>query len=386
MSRGNPYYEPDYEKYYYNPPLIDHLMNPESYHEPLELTRWAARKAGPILPAAAFGVPIMVTAWNAYENYKDLERKKAKLRKAEEEQRKIEAAEAAERKKYDIRDDLRRAVNNIRTAERIRLSRENTPLISRQHQDVPSMDNEEVQVIDDSDIIEEVEQAIERAPKPKSRTPSPRNPITKPVLRKLNIPLNEPIRKAASMGWLTKRQRSPAGKVMKLINERQSIEAVASDPKVREEYPEIVEILDDIPSALTSDKPFPEPLLGLLDSDTQTRYQLRRDDAKEQKRLAEVARKKLSNAERKQRRAAAKTTRELAEEAERKAKSDKRIADLTQQLISGRPPPPPPRPTVEATRNANMGSVVDEIKAFQSTGQRPSTMARPRGAPFGKKK
>lgn len=262
---GNPYYEPNYENYYYEPNWFDRWQDPESWHTTDQYARSAARFAGPVLPLTAAVGPLILAGYSAYGQYN-------KTQKAAEEIRL--------RKQEDI-DDLKRVSSNIKSVERMRA-----------HRVQPGQIQSTIQ----KELKAEIEGEIKRVTKSpaKSRKSSP----IKPVLRKYNIPLSGPIKKAASIGLTVYHQRTPARHLMKLIDKSQSIEAVTGDPKMRKDYPDLVGILEDIPKALESDQPFPSPFRRLLDDETNADYDRYLQEARDKAAAERAENTKRENRER----------------------------------------------------------------------------------------
>lgn len=225
--RGNPYYEPDYEKYYYDPPWYDRLQDPETYHWPIQVTRRGARRIGPLLPAVAVAVPAGLVIGSIYERGKAKEAERKAL--IEREERAAKKAQQESNRFSAIMEELKKV--GVRA----------TPAIK---------DTEEV--IIDSD----------ESPEPRGRA---REPI-KPFIPSFNVELPDSIPKVTVHGG--DKMNEAAQEIVNQID-KLGYDAVVKSLDKGSRYRAI---LEDISGALLGPDYFPKPFYKFLNEETRERY------------------------------------------------------------------------------------------------------------------
>lgn len=213
---GNPHYEPNYEKYHYDPPWYDRVGDPETYHQFDQFGRQLARAAGPLLPGAAALLPAMGLAYNVYSHV--------------EQQR----AEARRRKRdREMSLQLTRPVATHRSAP-------GSPRMSSRQHLPPLM----------RDAPAEQSRVVELPPMPQLYVDIP------PSIPKVRGFVGKKILNADAAEILRQAEQHGLDNVVKSL----------SDDNIHKI------ILSDIPARLLSPDYFPEPYLRLLTEETRQNY------------------------------------------------------------------------------------------------------------------
>lgn len=242
---GNPYYEPDYEKYYYDPPWYDRLQDPESWHDVDQTLRSAARTVGPLLPAAAAALPIGAVGYTLYENIQS-------LRKAKERQRRVEKRRLlAEKRTLKQARETNKKIGTL-IEELNKAGIKNYPAITG-----PA-----------SIPLGEVEMDISpsTSPSPSPRPDAPPNRREPSLIPSVHVDLPDKIYKMSVGG--EDKINSSAEEIVHQINMH------GYDPvlKLLKKDSPFRTILEDIPGALLGPDYFPKPFYRYLDEETRERY------------------------------------------------------------------------------------------------------------------
>jgi hypothetical protein len=335
---GNPYYQPNYEDYYYDPPWHDKVFDLEQYHHLNEALRAGARRAGPLFQAAAIAAPIATLGYTANELAKERDQQRRTRRQAdirEKEQRKFEELEdeaerltieeARDAKFRDItaREREREREKAIRQRERevikeqrARQKEEDANIrrgIKAKHtmEDRTRLDDIIHALREPNRAIEQYKEPTEIVRKgdplyiddmyydydidapfhksrgsPRGAPPRPSQPA--PSLQRKNITIDVKglpsfIRNKRSQGQAIHDIDKEANAVMEAIS-RSGIDAALQDPSVRRIAPRAMHALENPREALSSDMPFPKPFMPLLSENTRREYMEARDLAKRMQR------------------------------------------------------------------------------------------------------
>ena len=248
--RGNPYYEPNYEDNYYNPRWYDRIQDPETWHFASNYAKRAARAAGPLLPIAAVAAPIMAVGYTAHQ-----------VRKAEDKRRREKLA-----REDQARDQLQQMISKF-------------PLLM-------DREREKTYILPETPDFNALDDLLTGSVHSVSESP-----VTPPELPLYNIQLSQPILKK-KVPVSTHTKYNEQGAVVIDALKRFGREQVMSDPTIRKNYPDMIEILDDMHYALSSGNAFPKPFLSLLSPETVAKYEALTAEGNRIKKAAKSTRKK----------------------------------------------------------------------------------------------
>lgn len=249
--RGNPYYEPDYEKYYYDPPWYDRLQDPETWHGFDQSARRVARAVGPLLPAAAIAVPAAAVGYTLYENVQDLRKAKERQRIKEQriEKRRLLAEKRALKQAKETNEKIGILIKELNKAgirEHPAITEPPSIPLGEVEMDVSPRDN----ITSSSSSSPRVQEKQQPPPIPSFHVDLPKTiyKISESGKDKMNRAAEEVVRQIEYNGY------------------DYVVNRLAKDNPYRI-------ILEDIPNALKGPNYFPKPFYTFLDNDTRERYE-----------------------------------------------------------------------------------------------------------------